>query len=285
MRTRKTKSEQSYKRKLRAKAWGWRLLALVVVAFASTMSYAVRPPGAHGARVQRLSPELSKLSSAKNFPTLANQRVQVIVQFKQSPTQRHIQKMTNLGGRHLQKLQAVRGRVYNLPLSALAKLANDPDVAYISPNRPVSGANDFTEATVGADVAQSYGWNGAGTGVAIIDSGISDHPDLHDPSTSLSRVVYSQSFVPGTDASDGYGHGTHVAGIIAGNGSQSNGTFFGVAPKVNLVNLKVLDSTGSGQDSYVIAAIQTAISLKDKYNIRVINLSLGRRVYESFTQD
>jgi subtilisin family serine protease len=128
------------------------------------------------------------------------------------------------------KTAAVRGGVYNFPLSALSRLANDPDVAYISPNRPVAGANDFTEATVGADVAQSYGWNGAGIGVAVIDSGISDHPDLHDPATGLSRVVYNQSFVPGTDASDGYGHGTHVAGIIAGNGSQSNGMFFGVAP-------------------------------------------------------
>src|SRR5581483_6552516 len=163
--------------------------------------------------------------------------------------------------------------------------ADDPDVAYVSPNRPVTAASDYAEATVGADVAQSYGWDGNGIGVAIIDSGISDHPDLHDPATGLSRVVYSQSFVPDTDASDGYGHGTHVAGIVAGNGRISNHAIYGVAPRVNLINLKVLDSSGSGQDSYVIAAIQTAIDLKNTYNIRVINMSLGRRVYESFTQD
>src|SRR5262249_30683707 len=100
----------------------------------------------------------------------------------------------------------------------------------------------------------------------------------------------------GTNASDGYGHGTHVAGIIAGNGYQSGGNgknnpdnasneVFGVAPNVKLVNLKVLDSNGAGQDSYVIAALQQAIALKSRFNIKVVNLSLGRRVYESYTQD
>jgi serine protease AprX len=118
-----------------------------------------------------------------------------------------------------------------------------------------------------------------------VDSGISDHPDLHDPMTGHSRVVYSESFVPGTNTSDGYGHGTHVAGIIGGNGTVSNGYITGVAPNVNLLNLKVLDSNGAGSDSYVIAAIERAIALKNTYNIRVINLSLGRPVYESFTQD
>src|SRR5581483_734621 len=115
-------------------------------------------------------------------------------------------------------------------------------------------------------------------------------PDLHDPATGQSRVVYSQSFVPNSDTLDHYGHGTHVAGIIAGNGQASGGKsnpsrIYGVAPNVKLVNLKVLDANGSGQDSYVIAAIQRAIALKNVYGIRVINLSLGRPVFESFTQD
>ena len=105
-----------------------------------------------------------------------------------------------------------------------------------------------------------------------------------------SRVVYSQSFVSGQDASDGYGHGTHVAGIIGANGDDSTGpsfarTFKGVAPNVNLINLKVLDQNGSGQEADVIEAIETAIVLKDTYNIRVINLSLGRPVFESYTLD
>src|SRR5207302_19442 len=101
--------------------------------------------------------------------------------------------------------------------------------------------------SVAVNTGKAAGWDGTGVGVAVIDSGISDHPDLHDPATGLSRVVYNESFVPATDSTDGYGHGTHVAGIIAGNGSQSKGAIYGVAPHVNLINLKVLDSNGSGQ--------------------------------------
>ena len=103
-------------------------------------------------------------------------------------------------------------------------------------------------------------------------------------------MVFSESFVTGEDASDQYGHGTHVAGIVAANGAQSTGpnfthTFKGVAPNANIVNLRVLDANGNGQESDVIAAIDEAIALKDKYNIRVINLSLGHPVYESFQLD
>jgi subtilisin family serine protease len=105
---------------------------------------------------------------------------------------------------------------------------------------------------------------------------------------SGNRIAYQQSFIGDTD--DHYGHGTHVAGIIAGNGKQSLGsnftkTFTGIAPNAYLINLKALDQNGAGTDSTVINAIQTAINLKSQYNIRVINLSLGRAVYESYTLD
>src|SRR5262249_32853276 len=107
-----------------------------------------------------------------------------------------------------------------------------------------------------------------------------------------SRIVYSQSFISGdTSTGDPYGHGTHVSGIIAGNAydSQYNynypGVYRGIAPEAKIINLRVLDSNGSGTDSSVISAIQTAINLKSTYNIRVMNLSLARGVYESYTLD
>ena len=110
--------------------------------------------------------------------------------------------------------------------------------------------------------------------------------------TAQSRIVYSYNFTSDdpTDTLDAYGHGTHVAGLIAGNGSNSlgpayNRTFKGIAPNANLINLRVLDANGQGNDSSVIAAINAAIALKNTYNIRVINLSLGRPIYESYTQD
>src|SRR5207302_6634631 len=68
-------------------------------------------------------------------------------------------------------------------------------------------------------------------------------------------------------------------------GAASNNTYKGIAPNANIINLRVLDANGSGQDSAVIGAIQRAIQLKSTYNIRVINLSLGRPVFESYTLD
>ena len=125
------------------------------------------------------------------------------------------------------------------------------------------------------------GYNGAGVTVAVIDSGINDnHPDLRN-ANGTSRVVYHQDFTgTATSNSNGaqydlYGHGTHVAGIIAGNGSLSGGHYEGVAPAANLVDLRALDVNGAGTDSTVIAAIQEAIALQSTYNIRIINLSLG----------
>jgi serine protease AprX len=104
-----------------------------------------------------------------------------------------------------------------------------------------------------------------------------------------SHVVYSQDFVGG-NGQDAYGHGQHVAGIIASNGASSNclqctRSFVGMAPGAKLPNFRVLDANGGGTDNSVIAAIERAIALKAKYNIRVMNLSLGRPVFESYKQD
>ena len=125
--------------------------------------------------------------------------------------------------------------------------------------------------------------DGQRIGVAIIDSGISSHPDLD------SRVVFNQDLVGG-GTNDLFGHGEHVAGIVAGSGKSSlckncTRTFKGIAPQANLINLRVLDKNGSGTDTGVIAAILETIALKPLFNIRVINLSLGRPVYESYLLD
>jgi serine protease AprX len=178
----------------------------------------------------------------------------------------------------------------------LAELANDPNVTYVTPDRALAmTSNPLTEefsTAVEADIAASqFALDGTGVGVAIIDSGIAPNSDLNN-ANGASRVVYSQSFVPGdATTSDAFGHGTHVAGLVGGSGAGSgsaNGyaaTYAGMAPNVNLINLRVLDRNGSGTDSQVIAAIQQAIALQSTYNIRVISMSLGRPVFESYTLD
>src|SRR6266513_5961867 len=102
---------------------------------------------------------------------------------------------------------------------------------------------------------------------------------------SIARTLFlAQRIAPTNMATE------HMSGIIAGAGWFSTGsnfthTFKGIAPNANIINLRVLDQNGAGTDSSVIAAIQTAISLKSTYNIRVINLSLGRQAYESYKVD
>jgi serine protease AprX len=219
--------------------------------------------------------------------------IDVIVQFKVTPRANHYQRMSARGAVLTTKLHSIRAAAFRIPVSALAQLEKDPDVLYVTPNRPVHLNNNYESfaSAVEADIAaQQYGFDGTGIGVAVIDSGIADHADFRNASGT--RVVHSESFVVGnTSTVDAYGHGTHVSGIIGGNGTASGAgsgyakQIVGMAPNVNLINLRVLDQNGAGTDSQVIAAIQRAIQLKTQYNIRVINLSLGRPVFESYSLD
>lgn len=166
-----------------------------------------------------------------------------------------------------------------------------PGVAYITPDRAIAAKLDYAQPSVNANLARQSGWNGSGIGIAIIDSGITPVADLNFNGSVLSRIIYSENFSDRTvNTTDQYGHGTHVAGILAGNGAQSTGTgytrtFLGIAPNATLINLKVLDASGAGRDSAVIRAIQQAVNLKNVLNIRAINLSLGRPVFESYKLD
>ena len=168
-------------------------------------------------------------------------------------------------------------------------LAANPLVQRIALDRLMLGFTERTSATVGADVVrQQLGYDGAGIGVAVIDSGVTAwHDDLADASApTTQRVDRFVDFVGGqTQPYDDYGHGTHVAGIIAGNGADSNGARTGIAPKARLVVLKVLDDDGRGRISDVIAAIDYAVAHKSEFNIRVLNMSIGAGVYESYNTD
>ena len=219
-----------------------------------------------------------KISSDLQFRNSAGD-LDVIVQYNVVPTEAHYRKVTNLGGTLRRRMDFIKGAHYSVPRSGLQTLADDPDVAYISPNRPLQGMMDIPAETVNAAAAVAQGLNGTGIGVALIDSGMADIPNFHG---QQSRIVYQATFIGGSPV-DQYGHGTHVAGLIGSNG---NGTVYtGIVPDVNLINLRALDRNGSGTDSSVIGAIDAAIQLKNQYNIRVINLSLGRQVFEPSAQD
>jgi len=268
----------------------WRVASLLILLAASVVS--------SNAVVQTTGKEPVARAHAKLARDLhynkPDQLINVIVQFRVTPRAEHYARMANRGAQVRTKLHSIHAAAFQLPASAIAELEKDPDILYVSPDRTVSLTSASTptyESAVQADVAATnYSVDGTGIGVAVIDSGVSDHKDIHG--TSATRVVHSESFVSGVTATaDAYGHGTHVAGIIAGNAAASGaGSGYanripGMAPNANIINLRVLDQNGAGTDSQVIAAIQRAIALQSQYNIRIINLSLGRPVYESYTLD
>ena len=184
-----------------------------------------------------------------------------------------------MGGKLNAKMNFIRARHYTVPSSALQSLANDPDVAFVSPNRVLRGMMDIPATTVNAAAAVTAGYDGKGIGVAVIDSGINALGYFYGGAT---RIVYQSTFVGGTP-DDTWGHGTHVAGLIGSTGGKT--VYTGIVPAVNLINLRALDGTGSGTDASVISAINAAVQLKSQYNIRVINLSLGRPVFEPAALD
>jgi len=258
--------------------WGRRLaLLLLLVLLAAGLSFA-------DGKGHKISKDLEALDGSAQGST-----VDVIIQFTKAPTGTQHANVQSKGGVLKKNLDIIKGAHYSVPVEALASLADDPDVAYISPDRQVQGSLDYVTSAVGAPTAWNvYGLDGSGIGVAVIDSGIHSFNDFYSPN-GQNRVVYSKDYVGGgTD--DFYGHGTHVAGIVGSSGLDSTcnkctRTFKGIAPNVNLINLRVLNQNGASSDSTVISAIQDAISLQSTYNIRVINLSLGRQVYESYLQD
>src|SRR5436190_4025350 len=225
---------------------------------------------------------------ARDLPT-SGSAVDVIVRFKKPPTKDDLKCAVAFGQIKIM-LDIINAVHRALTPAQIQALANVPAIAYISPSRPMKSSLDITTTTVSANLAWNLGWTGVGVGVAVIDSGVALKNDLKAANGITSRVVYSESFVAGETTADLYGHGTHVAGIIGSNGADSSGsgysrTFKGVAPGVSIVSLKALDKNGAGDDAGVIAAIQTAVALKSIYNIRVLNLSLGRPVFESYTVD
>jgi len=238
----------------------------------------------------------SSFSFAKDgkvAPDLSSNRpeavVNVIVQYNVPPAQKHKSLIQLHHGKVREELALVNAIAASLPAAEAWQLAQDPDVAYISPDRGITPSMNNASVAVMANYAWSLGYDGTGIGVAVLDTGIHAVNDLKD-STGKSRIVYSKDMTGKSLTDDQYGHGSHVAGIIGGSGKDStcascDVTIKGIAPNVKLVNLRVLDATGAGSDSSVINAITQAISLKATYNIRVMNLSLGRPVYESYTLD
>jgi serine protease AprX len=161
-----------------------------------------------------------------------------------------------------------------------------PVVADMAITNRVTGAEAVWEGTSGLlGLFAKSGYSGQGIAVAVIDSGIAEHSALSGRIVARANFVSTEPNVTG----DPFGHGTHVAGSIGGSTSAANRVTNefggGSAPRVNLVDVRVLGSNGVGYTSDVIAGIDWTIANARRYNIRVINLSLGHPVAEPAATD
>ena len=191
------------------------------------------------------------------------------------------------GGRIVRALSRGDSLAIDLPNAAIARLARHPDIVNVSVDRVVTGSMERTGATIGATAVRSrLGLDGSGVGVAIIDSGVTAWHDDLGADWGGQRIDRFVDFTSGrSEPYDDLGHGTHVAGIIAGNGADSSGARSGIAPAAHLTVLKVLDGQGRGRISDVIAALDYVVDNKDVLGIRVVNLSVAAGVYESYLTD
>jgi len=176
------------------------------------------------------------------------------------------------------------------------KLTRDGDVDYVVKDQKLRAqfdpALDSAKAgspgiiEVGAPQAWSQlGVTGRGVAVAVVDSGVHAHADL------AGRIVAAIDFTSATPTvsniplDDLGGHGTHVAGLIAGDGTSSGGLYTGVAPNANIVDVRVIDSTGGSNVSIILRGLQWVLANRTTYNIKVINMSLGATPTGSYKSD
>lgn len=264
------------------------LAILLLIAFGFAPAQAARR-GKAG-----IAPDLA-LEMQKGSPATP---ARLIVSLKGADVSYVTRRIQELGGTPQRHYRNIDQMVADVPLEAIGALAFVEGVEYISPDREVKSVASHLEVTTGANLANDIQvWadgqlsplDGSGVTVAVLDSGIDqDHFDLRDDVKGKRRVIFSWDFTGRGSVDDVFGHGTHIAGAIAGDGSSSAYTskdFTGMAPGANLINFRVLDERGRGFVSSVVAAIDQAISIRTLYNIRVINLSLAAPPIDSYFND
>ncbi len=181
------------------------------------------------------------------------------------------------------KISLIPLLVTEIPFAALEELADSRHVKKIWHDAQVHTVLNIAVPTVGGNRAQQFGFTGKNVTVAILDTGIYPHRDLTAPDNRI--VAWADLVNQKKLPYDDNGHGTHIAGIIAGNGNSSNGKYKGMAPEASLVSVKVLNQDGGGLISTVILGIEWCLGKVDTLAIRVVNLSMGLKARESYRSD
>ncbi len=266
---------------------------LAVAAVAMAAPFAVAGPVAQAAPNAQARVAIAAKATPKRT-------VEAIVQFKPTLGERAAKKLVKAhGGKVTGQVPFIHGLVVKLPAKQAKALAASKKVVGLTLNTrvhstalgPAPLATSYPKTTR-ADKVWARGFTGAGVGVGVIDTGIAgDQPDFTDAAGN-SRIVANVITAPGaTTPGDGFGHGTHVAGIIAGDsghrrpGDPAKGRYFGMAPGANIIAIKASDEAGNSTVLDVINGIAFAVDHKAQFNLRVLNLSLAADTPQSYKTD
>jgi serine protease AprX len=241
-----------------------------------------------------LDPRIATL--AQRHP---GQPIEAIVQFTPGVSQAQARAdSARVHARIVAQLHIIQALALKLTAAQARMLAGSPDVHAVSLNTKITpqGGAGVGSALTGSQLQTTFdrtlgvpalwrsGITGAGVGVAVIDTGVDGALPEFRGQGNGSRVVETAVTNPGASTvDDTYGHGTDVAGIIAGR--AANGRYIGVAPQSNLVSIKVADDQGQATVLDVIYGLQFAVDHQRDFNIRVVNLSLDSTTPQSYKTD
>ncbi len=259
------------------RTWRGRVWALILVLGLATLGTTWTPAPATASPEARAKIDRALRDAAEAAP---GSTLPIIVRERQPSSAMAEDLVQVLGGRVTRELSIVGGFAAEVPASALPALARADAVMRIWGDARVSvdtldmgkfdtwPANTIWQKTIRLPQVPSA-YTGQGVSVALLDTGVSQLPDLGN------RVLARVDLTPEHDGYDRYGHGTHMAGIIAGDGTSSAGGWTGTAPGANIVSVKVAGADGSTDVSVVLAGLEWVVDHQAEYNIRVLNLSFG----------
>jgi len=264
-----------------------RRTAILIAALTAAAAVFVPLAATTSGRVAHIDPALLGLHG----------RVKVIVQTTDVPQSEAA--VRHAGGAVTQDLSIAGGFAATLPSTAIPSIARTEAVRAISLDGPVhvlgspdpSKLRSVYQKSVNADRTWSSGYTGSGVTVALVDTGIANVADLAGRVKTVTtdalgfQTAPCMNFSGESNCNDSYGHGTFIAGIIAGSGASSGGAYTGIAPSAKLVSVKIAGADGSADVSKVLAAIQWVVSYKDTYGIKVLNLSLGTDSAQTYQTD
>lgn len=199
-------------------------------------------------------------------------KVQIIVRCDEY--EQNLNNIVSLG-RIKYKLPMIQAYVVELEEEQLESLKHNNKNWHVEVDTHITAQMNRASDIIELKWAHEHGYYGEDVCVAILDTGISLHGDFLENGENKRIVAFKDILNHRKDMYDDNGHGTHVAGIVGGTGALSKGKYCGVAPKCKFVIVKVLNYKGDGNISDVLAGLQWVIDNQRKYNIKVVNISVG----------